>query len=207
MKYCWHVINATFRWLRIPLSCAVVGLVTFGQSTIPSHKAGDARLQHIAEPLELAGELPPTPPPPNPALLQFVESKALSAADPHDVKTLAPSIQELNRLIRLEPTNSDFYFSRASLSCYVRANSAEILDDINRSILLHSRATSTAYSTLRERYALKAKMEFEGGHFEDSMRDLDAAIREDYERAQYVSRTPPWLASGWECRGRRLSRG
>jgi tetratricopeptide (TPR) repeat protein len=140
----------------------------------------------MAEPLELAGEPPPRPTPPTPASLQFLQSKAINAADPHDVKTLAPAIQELNRLIRLEPTDSDFYLLRASLSCYVRANSTEILDDINRSIFLHAQWTSTAYSTLREHYALKAKIEFEGSRFEDSMRDLDAAIKEDYESAKDV---------------------
>jgi tetratricopeptide (TPR) repeat protein len=146
----------------------------------------DTRLRHIAEPLELAGEPPPMPTPPTPALLQFVQSKTISAAAPHDVKTLAPAIQELNRLIRLEPTNSDFYLLRASLSCYVRANSTEILKDINHSISLRAQSTSTAYSTVREHYALKAKIEFEGGHFEDSMRDLDVAIKEDYESAKDV---------------------
>ncbi len=126
------------------------------------------------------------PTPPTPALLQFVQSKTISAANPHDVKTLAPAIQELNRLIRLEPTNSDFYLLRASLSCNVRANSTEILDDINHSISLRTQSTSTSYSTLREHYALKAKIEFDGGHFEESMRDLDAAIKEDYESAKDV---------------------
>jgi tetratricopeptide (TPR) repeat protein len=174
------------RWLCILLSCAVVGALAFGQSALPSHKVRDTRPRHIAEPLELAGELPPMPSPPTPALLEFVQSRAISAADPHDVKTLAPAIQEFNRLIRLEPTNSDFYFLRASLSCYVRANSTEILDDINRSISLRAQSTSTAYSTARERNALKAKIEFEGGHFGDSMRDLDAAIKEDYESAKDV---------------------
>jgi tetratricopeptide (TPR) repeat protein len=175
-----------YRWLCILLSCAVLGALAFGQSALPSHKVGDTRLPHIAEPLELAGEPPPAPTPPTPALMQFAESKAISAADPHDVKTLTPAIQELNRLIRLEPTNSDFYLLRASFSCYVRANSTEILDDINHSISLHAQSTSTAYSTLREHYALKAKIEFEGGHFEESMRDLDVAVREDYESATDV---------------------
>jgi tetratricopeptide (TPR) repeat protein len=174
------------RWLCILLSCAVVGALAFGQLALPSHEVRDTRLGHIAEPLELAGEPPPMPIPPTPALLQFVQSKAISAADPYDAKTLAPAIQELNRLIRVEPTNSDFYFLRASLSCYVRANSPEILDDINHSISLSAQSTSTAYSTVREHYALKAKIEFEGGHFEDSMRDLDAAIKEDYESAKDV---------------------
>lgn len=174
------------RWLCILVSCAFVGSLAVAQSALPSHKVGDTRLQHNAEPLELAGEPPPTPTPPTPALLQFAQSKAISAADPHDEKTIAPAIQELNRLIRLEPTNSDFYLLRASLSCYVRANSTEILNDINHSISLRAQSTSTAYSTAREHYALKAKIEFEGGHFEDSMRNLDAAIREDYESGKDV---------------------
>jgi len=175
-----------FRWLCMPLLCAVVCASAFGQSALPNHKVRDTGLRHIAEPLELAGEPPPMPPPPTPALLQFAQSKVISAADPHDVKTLAPAIQELNRLILLEPSNSDFYFLRASLSCYVRANSTELLDDINHSISLRAQSPSTAYSTVRERDALKAKIEFEGGHFEDSMRDLDAAIKEDYENAKDV---------------------
>ena len=45
---------------------------------------------------------------------------------------------------------------------------------------------NSAYPTLKEHYALKAKVEFESGHFEESMRDLDAAIREDYEDAKDV---------------------
>ena len=143
------------------------------------------RLQHIAEPPELAGEPGPIPTPPTPASLQFVQSKAISAANPHDVKTLPPAIREVTGLIHLEPTNSDFYLLRATLSCYVRANSTEILDDLNRSISLHGQSTSSAYPTLRDHYALKAKIEFESGHFEDSMRDLDAAIRkDDYEDAK-----------------------
>ena len=149
-------------------------------------KRPDVRLQHIAEPPELAGEPGPIPTPPTPASLQFVQSKAISAANPDDVKTLAPAIRELTGLIRLEPTNSDFYLLRATLSCYVRANSTDILDDIAHSISLHAQSTTTANPTLREQYALKAKVEFESGHFEDSMRDLDAAIREDYEDAKDV---------------------
>jgi tetratricopeptide (TPR) repeat protein len=118
--------------------------------------------------------------------LQFVQSKAISAANPHDVKTLPPAIREVTGLIRLEPTNSDFYLLRATLSCYLRADSTEILDDISRSISLHGQSASSAYPTLRDHYALKAKIEFESGHFEDSMRDLDAAIRENYEDAKDV---------------------
>jgi len=118
--------------------------------------------------------------------LEFVQSKAISAANPHDPTTLGPAIRELTGLIRLEPTNSDFFLLRATLSCYVRANSTEILDDISRSMSLHGQSSSSAYATLKDHYALKAKVEFESGHFEDSMRDLDAAIRQNYEDAKDV---------------------
>jgi tetratricopeptide (TPR) repeat protein len=173
------------------LCCAQILLVPliYAQSASPSQNLRDkrdVRLQHVAEPPELAGEPAPIPPRPSPASLQFIHSKAINAADPHDVKTLAPAIREITELIRLEPTNSDFYLLRATFSCYVRASSAEILDNISRSISLHRQSTSTAYPTLREHYALKAKIEFESGHFEDSMRDLDAAISQDYEDAQQV---------------------
>ncbi len=172
----------------IAACCAQLSLVSiFGaQSATSDQRARDVRFQHIAEPLELAGEPQPVPPPPTAASLQFVQSKTISAANPHDVKTLAPAIRELTELIRLEPTNSDFYLLRATLSCYARANSGEILDDVSHSMSLREQSKSTAYSTLREHYALKAKIEFEGGRFEDSMHDLDAAIREDYESAKDV---------------------
>jgi tetratricopeptide (TPR) repeat protein len=173
------------------LCCVQLSLVpvVLSQSTAPGqklHNAHDAHLQHIAEPPELAGEPPPKPASPTPASLQFVQSKAISAAKPEDLNTLPPAIREITELIRLEPTNSDFYLLRATLSCYVHANSTEILDDISRSMSLHAQSASSAYSTLRDHHALKAKIEFESGHFDDSMHDLDAAIRENYEDAKEV---------------------
>lgn len=161
--------------------CACLSLVA---AAFPQSSASRQKLR--AEPPELAGEPPPKPAPPSPASLEFVQSKAISSANPHDVKTLPAAIREVTKLIRLEPTNSDFYLLRASLSCYVRANSTEILDDISRSISLHGQSTSSAYATLKDHYALKAKVEFESGHFNDSMGDLDAAIRQNYEDAKDV---------------------
>jgi len=153
---------------------------------IPVARAQSAgHLRHIAEPSELAGQPSPKPIPPTPASSQFMQSKAIRAADPRDAKTLPPAIRELTELLRLEPTNSDFHLLRANLSCYAHAISADILDDIVRSISLHDRSKS-AYPTLKDHYALRAKVEFESGHLEDSMRDLDAAIREDYESADNV---------------------
>lgn len=175
----------------VVLCCAQLSFVPVvrAQSATSGHKLRNRRdvsLQHVLEPSELAGEPGPTPVPPTPASLQFAQSKIIQAADPHDAKTLAPAIRELTALIGLEPTNSDFYLLRASLSCYNHANSTDTLHDIARSISLHAGSTSTAYPTLREHYTLKAKIEFESGHFEQSMGDLDAAIKEDYESAQDV---------------------
>ena len=107
------------RLTGIVLCCAQLSFVSIlgAQSATPGHKVRDVRFQNIAEPLELAGEPQPAPPPPTAVSLQFVQSKTISAANPHDVKTLAPAIRELTELIRLEPTNSDFYLLRATLSC------------------------------------------------------------------------------------------
>jgi tetratricopeptide (TPR) repeat protein len=176
--------------LSVVVLCCALYFVPFvrpqSTSTQKTRDARDAHLRHIAEPPELADEPGPLPSPPTPATLQFVQSKSINAANPHDVKTLAPAIRELTELIRLEPTNSDFYLLRATLSCYARANPTELLDDISRSISLHQQSKASAYPTLKEHYTLKAKIEFESSHFEDSMRDLDAAIREDYENAKDV---------------------
>src|ERR1700680_4161925 len=156
--------------LSVVVLCCAVYFVTFvpPQSTTSAQTTRDARdahLRHIAEPPELAGEPGPLPFPPTRATLPFVPSKAISTANPHDPKTLAPAIRELTELIRLEPTNSDFYFLRATLSCYARANPTELRDDISHSTSLHQQSTSTAYPTLKEHYTLKAKIEFESSHF------------------------------------------
>ena len=190
-----HRDKKAARWQRftlIILWCAQLWLIPLApaQTATSGYNPPNGRAEHlqrIAEPPELAGQPGPRPNPPTPnqASLQFVQSKAIRAVDPHVAKTLAPAIRELTELIRLEPTNSDFHLLRANLSCYNRANSADILNEIALSMTLHD-SKSTAYPTLRDHYALKAKVEFESGHLEDSMRDLDLAIREDYENAEDV---------------------
>ena len=145
----------------------------------------DPRLQRIAEPPELTGEPKPKPKPSTPAELQFAESDVRALfANPHDPQTLGPAVVELNRLIRIEPDNSYFYFLRATVSCHLRAKSTGILDDISHAISFYRQSTDEY--KLRDDYALRAKIQFEGGHFEDAMRDLDAAIKEDYDSANYV---------------------
>lgn len=117
---------------------------------------------------------------------QFLDSKTIQAADPKDASKLAPAIRELASLIQLEPRNSDFYFLRASLSCYAHPNIKEVLDDITMSISLRDSSKSSAYSTVKDHYALKAKVEFDNGRYQDAMRDLDAAVKEDYDSAEQV---------------------
>jgi tetratricopeptide (TPR) repeat protein len=150
------------------------------------HKVSDVRLRGIADPPELAGAPPPAPPKPSAASMQFIQSKAIQQADPHDPKTLEPAFRELDELIHLEPNNSDLYLIRATLSCQTHTSPTKILEDIARSISLHQRSKSTDYPTLRERLAFKAKVEFEAGQLQESMADLDAAIREDYKDAENV---------------------
>jgi tetratricopeptide (TPR) repeat protein len=137
------------------------------------------------EPPELSGAPQQPLPPPTPATRQFAQSKAIRAADPEVAATLGPAIHELNALIEQEPRNSDFYLLRASLACYAHAGEENILHDVAASMSFHDSHRS-AYETLREHHALKAKVEFEHGHYQDAMLDLDEAIKEEYETAQQV---------------------
>jgi tetratricopeptide (TPR) repeat protein len=176
-------------WLTLSL-CIVVHFVFVSRAQViagqrTERNRSSAHLQHVAQPPELAGEPAPSPTPLSAAYLRFVQSKAIASVDRNDAKTLTPAISELTELIRLEPTSSDFYLIRAQLSCYAHANAAQILSDVSRSISLH-KSTSSVYPTLKDHYVLKAKVEFEDGHLEESMQDLDAAIRQDYEDAQDV---------------------
>jgi tetratricopeptide (TPR) repeat protein len=120
-----------------------------------------------------------------PALRRFVDSKLIHSADPKNPATLAPAIQELTELITMEPTNSDFRLLRATLFCSAHASSKAILDDITASVSLH-RPSSSASATLKDHYALKAKVELEAGQYQDSMRDMDAALKQDYGDAEDV---------------------
>jgi tetratricopeptide (TPR) repeat protein len=140
----------------------------------------------IVEPPELTGDAAPVLPKPSAALTKFVQSKALREADPHDAKTLGPAIRELDELILIEPTNSVFYFTRATLSCYNSANPKQILADVARAVSLQVGSKSHEPPTPRDLLTFKAKIEFESGHLEQSMADLDSAIQYDYENAGEV---------------------
>jgi tetratricopeptide (TPR) repeat protein len=61
-----------------------------------------------------------------------------------------------------------------------------VSDDITQSIALHNSAKPTDNPNLKNHYALRAKMALVDGRYEDAMRDLDAAIKEDYSGAEDV---------------------
>jgi tetratricopeptide (TPR) repeat protein len=168
------------------LLCAQLSSTAVHVGSQPSAaRRATIRPNSVAEPPELDRAPLPPPPPPTPATRQFAQSKAIRAADPEVPATLGPAIHELNSLIEQEPRNSDFYFLRASLACYAHAGEEDILHDVAASMSLHDSHRS-AYETLREHHVLKAKIEFEHGHYQEAMRDLDEAIKEDYETAQQV---------------------
>ncbi len=156
---------------------------TAGKTLQSTVRAGTQNVQH--EPPELTGRPQAAPPPPGPALRQFAQSKVIRAADPENPKTLRPAIAELTDLIRQEPHNSDFYFLRASLACYARADHVNVLNDLAQSISLRG-PRRNGDETLKERYALRAKVEFDNHRYDDAMRDLDTAIKQDYDSAQQI---------------------
>ena len=70
---------------------ALVLCVCFSLMSEVFSQSSTSRQKLRAEPPELAGEPPPKPAPPTPASLEFVQSKAISAANPHDPTTLGPA--------------------------------------------------------------------------------------------------------------------
>lgn len=160
--------------------------IGWGQSHSDPRQMHSPSVQSVVNPPELNGPPAPKPPVPTATDRRYIESKQIQSANPSEPSTLPPAIRELTALIDLEPTNSDFYMARATLSCYSSENAANIIADIDKSIELHRSSKSSAFDSLRNHYTLKAKIEYQTGRLENAMHDLDAAIAQNYDNADNV---------------------
>jgi len=95
-------------------------------------------------------------------------------------------LRDVTSFIQKDPTDPDFYFLRASVSCLVNGDKNAILNDVVMSIKLFAPDKTYVYDSLRDHYALKAKAEFSLGRYQDAMTDLDASIQVDYSNAEQV---------------------
>ena len=149
-----------------------------------AHTPQPIRLSKVSEPPELKGltQRPYVPPPE--VDRKFLNSR-ISKADPKVPESIPPAIKDLDELIAEEPQRSDFYLIRAELSCYNHAPARDIIDDVDKSIAAYRR-DSSSYANLQGHYAVRAHAQLDAGQFEQAVRDLDAALREDYQRGYEI---------------------
>jgi tetratricopeptide (TPR) repeat protein len=138
----------------------------------------------VVDPFELSG------PPKKPVVLTptkraFAESGVLEQLNSKDPSVLASVVRRITSFIQQDATDSDLYLLRATVSCEIAGSSKEgMLSDVATSVKLWKPDKNNVYDSLRDHYALKAKIEFLLARYADAMNDLDAGIRIDYDSAE-----------------------
>lgn len=172
--------TASLTWCAVV--CCAVNL-SAGQASVQRSPRPAPR----PEPAEFTGPAKAIPPPPSAIMMRFAKSKAFTSMTKDDPKAIAAGIEEIGTFIDEDPRNPDFYFSRAALSCVggVREPRLILSDAIKAETLLAS-GSPALFTNSHDVRALKARLEFEAGQFEEAMRDLDAAVADDVEAAANV---------------------
>src|SRR5439155_19389596 len=80
------------------------------------------------------------------------------------------------------PNQPDFYLMRAALACQTAPPGGVLLDLVKAQSLI-DQGNALFVDQARDLLSAKAKAEFRLGKYEDALRDLDAAIRIDYDSA------------------------
>ena len=162
----------------------IVVLVTVPLSAqnVPSRRQTRA----VVDPVELSGP-PKKPIALTPAKRAFAQSAAMNHLESKDPSVLATTLREITSFIQQDPTDTDFFIMRATVSCEIAGSNKEaILRDINTSIKLWKPIENSAFDSLRDHYAQKAKVEFLLGRYADALNDLDAGMRINYDRAEQM---------------------
>ena len=161
-----------FEFAAIPLSA----------QTVPSRRQTRA----VVDPVELSGP-PKKPIAITPAKRAFAKSAVMEQLNSKDSSVLATALRGITSFIQQDPTDTDFFFMRATVSCEIAGSNKEtILRDIDTSIKLWKPNENNVFDSLRDHYAQKAKVEFLLGRYADALNDLDASLRIDYGRAEQM---------------------
>jgi tetratricopeptide (TPR) repeat protein len=140
----------------------------------------------VVDPFELSG------PPKKPVVLTptkraFAQSGVLEQLNSKDPTVLSTVVRRITSFIQQDPTDTDLYLMRATVACEIAGSSKEaMLTDIVTSIKLWKPNADSAFSSLGDHYALKAKIEFLLGRYADALNDLDAGVRIDYGNAEDI---------------------
>ena len=164
--------------------CVVVVLATILLSA--QNVLSRRQTRSVVDPVELSGPAK-KPLVLTPAKRAFAQSGVMEQLNSKDPSVLATALREITSFIQQDPTDTDFFIMRATVSCEIAGSSKEaILKDIDTSIKLWKPDQNSAFDSLINHYAQKAKVEFLLGRYADALNDLDAGIRIDYGRAEQV---------------------
>lgn len=160
----------------------VLATIPLSAQNVPSRRQTRA----VVDPVELSGP-PKKPIILSPAERAFAQSAVMEKLNSKDPSVLASAFSDITSFIQQDPTDSDFFIMRATVSCEIVGSSKEaILRDIATSIKLWKPNENSAFDSLRDHYAQKAKVEFLLGRYADALNDLDAGMRIDYGRAEQM---------------------
>lgn len=168
--------------ITVYLSVVIVSLVAISAA---AQNASSRRVTRaVADPFELSA--PPKKPvvvmPTKRALAQSGVLEQLNSKDP---SVLASVVREITSFIQKDPTDTDSYFMRATVSCEIAGSSKEaMLSDVGTSMKLWKPNEGSAFDSLMDHYAAKAKIGFLLARYAEAMNDLDAGIRIDYSSAE-----------------------
>jgi tetratricopeptide (TPR) repeat protein len=164
--------------------CISVIIASLVAIPLAAQNAPSRRLSRaVVDPAELSGS-PKKFVPLTPTKRAFAQSAVAEKLDSKDPSVLASVVSDITSFINQDSTDTDLYFFRATVACQVPGSNRDLMfRDISNSIKLWKPNENSAFDSLRNHYAMRAKIEFLLERYADAINDLDAGIRIDYERA------------------------
>ena len=118
-------------------------------------------------------------------MLRLAKREAIWKADKTKPETIRAALSELSGLIKELPKQPDLYFMRAATACET-AMPSDVLADLTKAAALLDQGNAPLLDRRRDLYSAMAKAKVRLGKYQEALRDLDAAIRIDYDLADNV---------------------
>src|ERR1700676_1903243 len=119
----------------------VVATIPLSAQNVPPRRQTRA----IIDPVELSGP-PKKPIVVTPTKRAFAQSAVMEQLNSKDPSVLTSALREITSFIQQDPTDTDFYLLRATVSCQIAGGNKEaMLNDINTSIKLWNPNENSAF--------------------------------------------------------------
>jgi len=126
----------------------VLAIIPLSAQNVPSRRQTRA----VVDPMELSGP-PKKPITLTPAKRAFAQSAVMEQLNSKDPSVLAAALRAITSFIQQDPTDTDFFIMRATVSSEIAGSSKEvILRDIDASIKLWKPNENSAFDSLRDHY-------------------------------------------------------